>query len=94
MSVKTVRILILPSVQTKLYNFFFFFFRIDDIMTLAIPYKLCDGTSADATSGGRGAVLPLTTTCAHPFWLTPTVVFGTTRNDKTTDNDGTRNNNV
>ena len=74
--------------------FFFFFFRIDDIMTLAIPYIRCDGTSAVATSGGRGAVLPLTTTCAQPFWFTPTVVLGTSRNDKTTGNNGTRNNYV
>ena len=37
---------------------------------------------------------PLTTACASPFWLTHNIVFETSRNDKTTDNDGKRNNNV
>ena len=30
----------------------------------------------------------LTATCAPPFWFTQIIVFGTSRNDKTTINDG------
>ena len=45
-------------------------------------------------AGGQGGVSPLATACASPFWLTQNIVFETSRNDKTTDNDGKRNNNV
>ena len=33
---------------------------------------------------------PLTVACASPFWFTQNTVFGTSRNDKTTENDGKR----
>ena len=43
-------------------------------------------SSAVASGGGgaRGAVPPLTTACAPPFWFTQIAVFGTSRNGKTT----------
>ena len=44
--------------------------------------------------GGQGAVPPLMSTCASPFWFTQNTVFGTLRNDKTKENDGKRNNYV
>ena len=47
--------------------------------------------SAVAT-GGQMAVLLRTTVCALPFWLTQITVFGTSRNCKTTTNDGKRSN--
>ena len=41
-----------------------------------------------------GDRVPLTAACAPPFWFTKNTIFGTSRNDKTTDNDGKRNNYV
>ena len=43
--------------------------------------------------GGQGAVAPLTTACAPHFVLLK-IFFGALRNDKTTDNNGKRNDNV
>ena len=37
---------------------------------------------------------PLTAACARPFRFTQNAAFGISRNNKTTDNDGERNNNV
>ena len=52
-----------------------------------------DPTSAVAKGGGKGGRTPLTAAIA-PFWLTKNTAFVTSRNNKTTDNDGKRNNNV
>ena len=43
--------------------------------------------------GGQAKHAPLTATCAPPpFWLTLNTTLETSRKDKTTDNDGKRNN--
>ena len=42
----------------------------------------------------KWAVPPLTAACAPKFRFTQTIVFGISRSNKTTDNDGKRNNNV
>ena len=49
--------------------------------------------SAIATWGSWGPVPPLTTLCA-PILVYSEYVFGTLRNDKTTDNNDKRNKNV
>ena len=50
-------------------------------------------TSAVATGcPGGGSPAPLTVAWAPPFWFTQDTVFGTSRNDKTTSNDGKRSN--
>ena len=52
----------------------------------------CCATSVPSLQGGQGVVLPLTTDCAPPFRFTQNTVFE--HHAMTTDNNGTRNNNV
>ena len=41
--------------------------------------------------GTRGPCPPQTTACVPPFWFNRKTVFGTSRNGRTTDNDGKTN---
>ena len=59
----------------------------------AKDFKFCfRGQGSAVATGGHGGLASLTTACAPPFWFTQKTVFGTSRNDKTTYNDGKRNN--
>ena len=64
-----------------------------DISVLA---EACDHTGVQCLcyGGARGAVPPLTDTCAPPFKFAQNTVFGTSLKDKTAHDDGKKNNYV
>ena len=66
-------------------------------LNLKIKNKM-NGSNQCRRYGGEGirGCIPLAAACAvvPPFWLTRNTAFGASRNEKTSDNDGKRNNYV
>ena len=59
----------------------------------AKDFKLCPrGQGSAVATGGLGGRAPPNDCLCPPFWFTQDTVFGTSRIDKTTCNDGKRNN--
>ena len=62
-------------------------------LNLEIQNKMCGSSQCLRYGGAKGVVLPKRP-LMPPFWFTKNTAFETSRNDKTTDNDGKRNNYV
>ena len=62
-------------------------------LNLEIQTKLNGSNQCRRYGGAKAGRTPLSAACA-PFWFTKNTAFETSRNDKTTDNDGKRNNYV